>query len=102
MTTQTLEQVQERIRGLPSSQQRAVVCALVGHSRIQTQFWGYYYCARCEEQVGDALGSSYPEAANVVVVGHNCETCRANRDKLSWRDTFMAPEPFQVTEAAKV
>ena len=89
----TKRAVLARIKGLPEDTQKSVVCALVGHSRIQSHFFGYYNCARCGEQVGDSLGGAY-SGAKVVVVGHNCETCRANFAELTWRDTFLAPDPF--------
>jgi hypothetical protein len=70
----------------------AVVCALIGHSRVQSQCFGYYSCERCETQIGDTLGSSYPGAASAVVLDHHCDTCRDNAKALTWRDTFMLPQ----------
>jgi hypothetical protein len=92
--------VKARIKGLPSDIQKATACALVGHSRIQTQFFGYFYCARCEAKVGDSLASVYPEASSVVIVGHDCPVCRHNAKTLTWRDTFMAPDPFTSEDRA--
>lgn len=86
-----LAEVKERIKGLNEDQAKAVVCALVGHSLIQTQCLGYFNCARCGEQVGDAIGGAY-RAEGVVVVGHACDKCRENFAKLTWRDKFMAPK----------
>ena len=73
-----------------------IVCALIGHSKIQTACFGYYYCGRCSDQVGDALGSIYPQAEQAVIIGHNCETCRKNYKKMTWRDKFMVPYPFKT------
>ena len=73
---------------------RLIVCGLLGHSRIQTMWFGYYDCARCGERMGDALGGTYPQAKTVVVVGHNCETCRENAKALTWKDRFLSPDPF--------
>lgn len=28
-------------------QRKEITCSLIGHSKIQTTFFGYYYCARC-------------------------------------------------------
>jgi hypothetical protein len=92
----TKAEVKERISGLPEAIAKAIVCAMVGHSRIQTACFGYYNCGRCFEQVGDTLGSSYPGAKLAVVIGHDCETCRENAKTLTWRDTFMAPDPFKA------
>jgi hypothetical protein len=77
-----------------------VVCALIGHSRIQTTFFGYFYCGRCEAQLGDSLGSIYPDAEKVVLVGHNCKTCRANYKNMTWRDKLYAPDPFKKEKKA--
>ena len=82
--------------GRVTKQQRnEVVCALVGHSRIQEYCFGYYTCGRCGEQLGDGLGGVYPSAPKVVIVGHNCKTCRANYAECDWRDKLYAPEPFK-------
>ena len=97
-TKMTKKEVQSRIKGLDKETQVKMVCALVGHSMIQTTFFGYYYCGRCGEQVGDQLASIYPAAKDAVVVGHNCETCRENYAKLDWRDKFMAPDAFVKEE----
>jgi glycosyltransferase A (GT-A) superfamily protein (DUF2064 family) len=71
-----------------------IICALFGHSKIQTTFFGYFYCSRCGEQVGDALGGCY-NASNVVIVGHDCPTCKANYKKLKWKDKIFCPNPFK-------
>ena len=75
---------------------RKVICALIGHSKIQSTFFGYFYCGRCRDQVGDNLGSVY-DAKDIVVIDHNCEQCRENYIKLTWRDKFMVPNPFKET-----
>lgn len=79
-------------------QKKKLTCSLIGHSKIQTTFFGYYYCARCEEQVGDSLGSIYPDAENIVIVGHKCSTCEANYKKLTWKDKIFCPDPFEVQD----
>ena len=73
---------------------KRVACSLIGHSKIQTSFFGYFYCARCGDQVGDALGSIY-DTTGVVIVGHACDVCRENYEKCTWQDTFMCPDPFE-------
>lgn len=81
--------------GLDDDEQiKRVVCSLIGHSNIQTMCFGYVYCSRCDAQVGDTLGSFY-ENEKQVVVGHNCDICHKNYKKLSWKDKFMAPNPFK-------
>jgi ribosomal protein L37AE/L43A len=90
----------KRIKGLPLDQQKSVLCALVGHSRIQSVCFGYWSCARCEAQVGDSLGGAY-SGADKVIVGHDCSTCRENAKSITWRDTLLAPDPFpEAAQAA--
>ena len=76
-----------------------VACALLGHSKIQNYCFGYFTCARCGEQVGDNLGSIYPEAENIVIMGHNCPTCQENYEKLGWEDKIFVPDPFMEEKA---
>lgn len=75
-------------------QKKELICSLIGHSRIQTTCFGYYYCARCGTQVGDTLAGVYPGAVDTVIVGHNCPTCRENYKKLTWKDKVFSPDPF--------
>ena len=95
-----LEEVKVRVKGLDDKTAKAVVCALVGHSSIVTTCFGYVYCARCGAQTGDSLGGASTTKDNVVV-GHNCETCRANFEKLDWRSKFMCDDPFEVQPAGE-
>jgi ribosomal protein L37AE/L43A len=97
----TLKEVKERIKGLDDKTAKHIVCALVGHSKIQNFCFGYYTCARCGAQVGDNLGSIYPGADTAVVVGHNCSICRKNFKKCTWKDTFLSPTPFEEKKEAK-
>lgn len=83
----TVADVEARIKGLPDEQANAVVCALIGHSRVQDVCFGYWNCARCGAQVGDSLGSSY-NASHVVAVDHHCDDCRRNVKGLTWKDTY--------------
>ncbi len=74
---------------------KRIFCAVFRHSMIQTTFFGYYYCGRCGEQQGDTLASCYPSAKHAVIIGHNCEQCRANYKRLSWVDKLLVPNPFK-------
>ena len=76
-------------------QRNEIVCSLIGHSRIQTTCFGYYSCGRCGQQLGDTLGSVYPFAEKVVVIGHNCEKCRSNYKECSWKDKLYVKNPFK-------
>lgn len=99
ITTQAdLEKVLSRIPGWNG----ATVCSLIGHSRISIHCFGYRYCARCEALVGDSLGSIDTGAEQAVIVGHNCPTCRANFEKLTWQDKVYAPDPFAESKAEEV
>ena len=73
---------------------KSITCSLIGHSRIQTHFWGYYNCARCGVQLGDGLGAFYPDAKKVVVVGHKCPICEANYKELTWKDKIFCLDPL--------
>lgn len=76
-------------------QRNEIVCALIGHSRIQETCFGYYNCSRCGQQLGDTLGGFYPFASEVVIVGHDCRVCRKNYKKCTWRDKLYCPDPFK-------
>jgi DNA-directed RNA polymerase subunit RPC12/RpoP len=93
------KELQEKIDFLQVDEetQKKVACSLIGHSNIQTHCFGYYSCARCGEQVGDALGGVYSNP-DVVIVGHKCGTCIENYKKTTWKDTFMCPDPFEDEE----
>ncbi len=94
MTEQELTEKLAALGDISDEQRKEVVCALVGHSKIQCFCFGYFTCSRCGAQVGDALGSTYDAAESVVIVGHNCPTCRANYEKLGWQDKYLCPDPF--------
>lgn len=92
------EELQKKLDllGLTDDQKiKDIVCSLIGHSKIQTACFGYFYCARCGGQLGDALASTYEDAPNVVIVGHKCDVCEANYSKCTWQDKFMCPNPFE-------
>jgi len=73
---------------------KAIFCVLFGHSKIQHSCFGYFNCARCDAQLGDAIGGIYG-AEDVVIVGHDCEKCRENYANCTWKDRFFAPNPFK-------
>ncbi len=68
---------------------KKILCILIGHSRIHDAFFGYIYCGRCGEHVGDILLGD-----NTVLVGHYCEKCFANYKEMTWRDKLFVPYPF--------
>ncbi len=73
----------------------SIVCSLIGHSKICTTCWGYRYCGRCGDQLGDSLGSIDYGIKEAVVVGHNCPDCKKNYKKCTWKDKLYAPNPFK-------
>ena len=81
-----------------NEQKKRVVCSLIGHSMIQTICFGYHYCGRCGAQVGDSLALVYPKASETVIIGHNCDVCRKNYKKMTWKDKFLIEDPFKVEE----
>ena len=94
---QTQAQLLHTLRGmgaLSRATRNEVICALIGHSRIQTTCFGYYYCGRCRAQVGDTIGSTYPGAEHAVVIGHDCEQCHRLYAELTWKDKLYVPRPF--------
>lgn len=90
--------VLRRVRGLSAEQQKAMVCALVGHSKIRDFCFGYHHCARCGALLGDSLGGAYQDDTAVYPthLGQKIKGCHCaqNAKALTWRDTLYAPDPF--------
>lgn len=76
---------------------KKIVCAIIGHSNIEDTWFGYHYCGRCREQLGDSLGSWY-QNGSAVVIGHNCKICRKNYKLLTWKDKLFVPNPLKKTK----
>ena len=74
---------------------KRILCEVIGHSRICTRFWGYRNCGRCGDQLGDNLGSVDPGGDEAVIIGHNCDQCRANYKKCTWKDKLFVKDPFK-------
>ena len=69
---------------------RYMACAMLGHSRISTSFFGYIYCARCHEQVGDSLGGADTAFVDFRHLREgSCNTCEGRRGQLVWRDKWL-------------
>ncbi|MBM6792166.1 hypothetical protein H7U40_18125 [Flavonifractor plautii] len=93
MTRKEYEKKIAALEPLDNEKRKRVTCSLLGHSHITTGCFGYVYCARCGEQIGDVLGGCFYDPMEVRV-GHNCPTCRANYEKLGWEDKILTPDPF--------
>lgn len=87
----------EALGEITAPERNRITCALIGHSRIVTYCFGYVSCARCGDQIGDTLGGM-TNLENSVVVGHACDICRANYEKLGWQDKLFVPNPFEGQE----
>jgi hypothetical protein len=77
---------------VPKKTRNRVVCAVIGHSRIVSVFWGEVSCGRCEQKIGDTLMGVYP-LDKCVVIGHDCDKCREIAKTFTWRDTLGTPDP---------
>lgn len=94
------KQLKEKIDSLGEitlEQRNSIICSLIGHSNIQTTFFGYHNCGRCGEQVGDSLGGIYFNN-DEVIIGHNCDTCRDNFKKCTWKDKLYVKDPFKCSD----
>jgi hypothetical protein len=74
------------------SKLKAIICAVLRHSNIETFCFGYHYCGRCGTQLGDSLAGAY---SNPLVVGVecDCDNCRANYRLMGFTDKFLAERP---------
>lgn len=73
---------------------KQIFCVLFGHSDIIHVYWGYLYCGRCGEQIGDSLTSSY-DNSDWVVDSCLCDDCKENYKKMGWKDKFWVKNPFK-------
>ena len=93
MTKKEYEAKMAALEPLEDGQRKSITCSILGHSHITTGYFGYVYCARCGEEVGDQLLGIYYDPLEVRV-GHNCPICRANYKKLDWKSKVLTPNPF--------
>lgn len=93
MARPSQKEVLSRIEGLNDETARAVICALVGHSKVIDICFGQVTCNRCGEILGDTLIGCY-DTTDKVVVNHACDTCRDNYKKLDWHSKLMTPYKF--------
>lgn len=91
--------VMTALKKVPASKRKAVACALIGHTRmLGTPCFGYQYCGRCEDQIGDSLGGAFSRE-DAVVKGHGCPTCIENAKTLTWKDKLLMPDPMEWLKA---
>lgn len=103
-STATVFEIRHMVAKLPTKAQKAaVVCALVGHSRVVEVCFGQVTCARCEAILGDVLAGAYDLSQKVIISsGHSdCEECRKAYGNMTWRSKYMAKNPFPVKAKAE-
>ncbi len=100
LTQDELEGKLAALGEITEPERNRITCALIGHSRIVTYCFGYVSCARCGDQIGDTLGGM-TSLEHSVVVGHACDICRANYQKLDWQDKLFVANPFEGQEGAQ-
>ena len=79
---------------LTLEQVRRIYCVKHGHAKFITKCFGYVYCGRCGDQLGDTLASTYP-CDSVMVVGckdKSCKVCGPIREKLNKMDKKILQE----------
>jgi len=81
---------------LTKKERNAIVCALVGHSRIVRTRYKFVACARCGAELGDRraiLRDAWDDSADC-----RCDICRKNYAAMGWRDKLYVPDPFKKKE----
>jgi hypothetical protein len=78
---------------------KRIFCAIFRHSNIESIYFGFHYCGRCGEMVGDSLGGVYKNPKGVFlrckdmrITGH-CRTCETNWQNAGFLDKFLTPKP---------
>lgn len=94
-TKKELLKILKKIPIRDNEHRKKIICSLIGHSRICTICWGYRDCGRCGETLGDNLVSIDLGRKYCVVIGHNCNVCRKNYKKCTWKDKYLVPNPFK-------
>ena len=93
----TQEELQTKLDALGELtylERNRVTCVLIGHSRVVSMCFGYVECERCCDQIGDTLGGM-ADLSECVVIGHACDVCRENWEKLTWKDKLFVGNPFE-------
>ena len=90
----SLERILDTLPIKDEEHKKEIVCSLIGHSRIMSNFMGYHDCGRCGARLGDTLASIFPAATIAVLIGHNCDKCKENFKDCTWKDTYLVEDPF--------
>ena len=73
---------------LNKEQEAKIYCVKHGHANYVWKCFGYVYCGRCGEQIGDQLASVF-DTRDLLVSGctdKNCKVCKPLIKKLSPMD----------------
>ncbi len=93
LTRAQLRKILRAIRAvtdIDKATRNAIVCALVGHSRIQRDVGSYSACARCDERAGSTTATVYVDRT-----GRGRSIDRAACAELTWRDMLYVRDPFK-------
>lgn len=74
-----------------TEQRNSIVCSLIGHSKIRTFFFGYNYCGRCKQELGDSLGGIWKQTVEYIE-GHTDEECLNALKNMGWEDKLYVPK----------
>ena len=81
-----VEQRVQELGDMPIEVHRALVCGLIGHSRIKLPLPGRLVCARCEFESASSPGD--------VIVGDYSVENMQRAEALTWQDTMLTPNPL--------
>lgn len=70
---------------ITKEQKMRIYCVKHGHAKYVTMCFGYVYCGRCGEQIGDRLAGIF-DTTNVMFINHKCPTCNKIKKTLSKMD----------------
>lgn len=94
MTKNELKKKIKALGKIDEETKKSIICNLIGHSIISTTFWGYRYCGRCGDQLGDGLGGIDLGIKEAVIAEHKCKECKTNFKKATWEDKLYCRNPF--------
>ncbi len=73
---------------LSQEKKARIYCIKHGHADYISMCFGYVYCGRCNEQIGDTLAGIY-NPTDKMVVGHKCKKCDKVKSKLNKLDKLI-------------
>ena len=76
---------------LTKEQNRKIYCVKHGHAKYITNCFGYVYCGRCGQQIGDQLAGCF-DSSNYLLISCPCKICNKIRRTLSKYDLRIVKE----------